>query len=465
MNLFIGIYISASTKLLKNFRFIYICNMEAFKRTLILPLVLLVAGTAFGQTINDHVTLSVDKFDGIYSKGEAVRIYAQADSAATYRLKLYVNGLAKSESQVEIGLEKSVIFNESYDGPIALMFEVKGMDSASKGNAMIGTIVAPEEFTPGFEEPRDLRKFWRKQFRRMRKSEPEVTLTKVPVTKPEYASNTLCYDLEISMPEGRPVRGYVAIPKGAEPGSLPIVIFAHAAGKIHNKWTLSDPDVTAALAHRGGGAIALDINAHGLLNGQPESYYKGFEDGELHDYSGRHVTSHEDFYFRTMFLRLERALDYACTSKYWDRKRVLVFGESQGGAQSAFLAGVDKRVGAAVMTVPAMMDMGGALKGRLSAWVKPLERDGLDSPARNIAPYYDGALLLKGCKASLFIEAGLIDVTCPPAGVFSGYNNAKGKKVMYTCPYRPHHEPNSKYHDGWMYIYEARNAFIDDYLK
>ena len=439
--------------------------MKAIKRLIVLPVILAFAGIACGQTINDHITLSVEKLDGVYSKGEPVKVFAQADSAATYRLKLYVNGLAKSESLVGIGLEKSLIFNESYNGPIALMFEVTGTDAASKGSSMIGAIVAPEGFKPGFDEPRDLRKFWKKEFRRMRQSEPEVTLTRVPVTNPEYDSNTLCYDLEISMPEGRPVRGYLAIPRGAQPGSLPIVIFAHAAGKIHNKWTLSDPDVTAALAHRGGGAIALDINAHGLLNGQPESYYKGFEDGELHDYSGRHITSHEDFYFRTMFLRLERALDYACTSKYWDRKRVLVFGESQGGAQSAFLAGVDKRVGAAVMTVPAMMDMGGALKGRLSAWVKPLERDGLDSPAKEIAPYYDGALLLKGCKASLFIEAGLIDVTCPPAGVFSGYNNAKGKKKIYTYPYRPHHEPNAKYHDGWMYIYEARNAFIDEYLK
>ena len=439
--------------------------MKDIKRLIVLPVILMVAGMACGQTINDHITLSIDNADGRYAKGESVRVYAQSDSTAAYRLRLYVNGLYKSESTVGIGTEKSVIFNESYDEPIALMFEVTGIGESSKGNAMIGTIVAPEEFTPGFEEPHDLRKFWRKQFRRMRRSEPVVTLTPVPVSNPEYASCTDCFDLEISMPEGRPVRGYIAFPKDAGKRTLPIVIFAHAAGKIHNKWTLSDPEVTAALAHRGGGAIALDINAHGLLNGQPESYYKGFEDGELHDYSGRHVTSHEEFYFRTMFLRLERALDYACTSPYWDRKRVLVFGESQGGAQSAFLAGVDKRVGAAVMTVPAMMDMGGALKGRLSAWVKPLERDGMDSPAKDIAPYYDGALLLKGCKARLFIEAGLIDVTCPPAGVFSGFNNAKGEKRIYTYPYRPHHEPNAKWHDGWMYIYEARNAFIDEYLE
>ena len=146
--------------------------MKDIKRLIVLPVILMVAGMACGQTINDHITLSIDKADGRYAKGESVRVYAQSDSTAAYRLRLYVNGLYKSESTVGIGTEKSVIFNESYNEPIALMFEVTGIGESSKGNAMIGTIVAPEEFTPGFEEPRDLRKFWRKQFRRMRRSEP-----------------------------------------------------------------------------------------------------------------------------------------------------------------------------------------------------------------------------------------------------------------------------------------------------
>ena len=439
--------------------------MNTYKRTIVSIVLAACSFASFAGGISDHVSLFIDKEDGRYAKGELLKVYAETDSTATYCMRLYINGIAKEESEVGIGKERSVIFSASYEEATAVMIEILGKSGESQGSTLIGAIVAPEEFTPGFDEPKDLRRFWRRQFRQMRKSKPMVTLTPVSTKDPSYSADTEVYDLEISMPEGRPVRGYIAFPKDADRKSLPIVIFAHAAGHVYNRWTLSDPDVTAALAHRGGGAIALDINAHGLLNGQPEEYYRGYDEGELKDYSGRHLTDHGSFYFRTMFLRLERALDYACTHELWDRRRVLVFGESQGGAQSAFLAGVDKRVGAAVMTVPAMMDMGGAMKGRLSAWVKPLERDGLDSPAKDIAPYYDGALLLKGCKAKLFIEAGLIDVTCPPAGVFSGYNGAVGDKRIYTCPYRPHHEPDARHHDDWMYIYYARNAFIDDYLK
>ncbi|MBP5716789.1 MAG: acetylxylan esterase, partial [Bacteroidales bacterium] len=66
--------------------------------------------------------------------------------------------------------------------------------------------------------------------------------------------------------------------------------------------------------------------------------------------------------------RAQRTLDYLCTLPEWDGERVLVMGSSQGGAQTAALAGMDPRVKVAVLTVPAMMDMGGKLAGRASGW-------------------------------------------------------------------------------------------------
>lgn len=66
-----------------------------------------------------------------------------------------------------------------------------------------------------------------------------------------------------------------------------------------------------------------------------------------------------------------------------------------------------------------------------------------------VAPCYDGAILQKGCKAELLVEAGLIDTTCLPAGVFSGYNNTAGKKQIHTDSYRPRGLPDSKYRKNW----------------
>ena len=49
------------------------------------------------------------------------------------------------------------------------------------------------------------------------------------------------------------------------------------------------------------------------------------------------------------------------------------------------------------------------------------------------------ALLLSMTKASLFIEGGLVDTTCPPSCVVAGYNNAATEdKTLVLFPYRPH---------------------------
>ena len=53
----------------------------------------------------------------------------------------------------------------------------------------------------------------------------------------DFHSETLeCKDLTVNMHEGRPVRGYLCMPKDALPQSLPIVIYAHSAGvnKVFN---------------------------------------------------------------------------------------------------------------------------------------------------------------------------------------------------------------------------------------
>ena len=62
----------------------------------------------------------------------------------------------------------------------------------------------------------------------------------------------------------------------------------------------------------------------------------------------------------------------------------------------------------------------------------------------------------------------MIDMTCPPASVFAAVNQAKGKKIIYPVPYRPHQSQalqrsNSKVWEET--VYKPREAFINDYLK
>ncbi len=162
-----------------------------------------------------------------------------------------------------------------------------------------------------------------------------------------------------------------------------------------------------------------------------------------------------------------RTLDFLTSQPEWDGKRILVIGESQGGGQALAAAGLDHRVTAVVATVPAMCDWGGTLVGRKGGWPDPFATTQYDRQTLlSVLPYFDNAHILKGSKATLVVEMGLIDVTCPAAGIFAALNEADGKKILYTDTYRGHHVSQPAYKEVWEKTVNApKNVFIEDYLK
>ena len=217
------------------------------------------------------------------------------------------------------------------------------------------------------------------------------------------------------------------------------------------------------------GCIALDINAHGFLNDQPQSYYDDLNAGELKDYSTREFTSEEDYCFHNMYLRDVRALDYAVTLPCWDGKRIMVRGESQGGGQSLALSGIDRRVTHCCATVPAITDTGGCLDGRKCGW--PSSTNNKFAPTnlgQFMMAYHDGAILVSLFKGKLWMEAGNIDMTCDPAAVSAGFNNAgavASKEIRY-YPWRSHTRMDPRNNKDWhQKVENDRNAFIDAFFK
>ena len=170
-----------------------------------------------------------------------------------------------------------------------------------------------------------------------------------------------------------------------------------------------------------------------------------------------------------MYLRLVRALDYLCTLKEWDGKRVLVMGESQGGGQALALAGLDSRVDAVVAIVPALTDLGGAIDGlRRCGWPynkRPMVP--ISPRAAEILPYFDAALHMKYFTGRLYVEAGLVDMTCNPACITAGYNNCQtSSRTIDYFPYRPHNGIAECYKKEWeTQVLANRVKFIKDYLK
>lgn len=414
--------------------------------------------------------LEINSTNGIYKIGDTLKVWATIFPDCNDILEFAVEERQTeiiSLREVSLTEGKHLIYEEVCTNAVQYVFMlgIPGGKAGSKNTSIVGAMVAPEQCKPGFSTPDDLQEFWNKEIAKMRETPLEVKITPAPQGKKDQ-SDFECFDVEISMHEGNPVRGYLVYPYDAVEKSLPIVIRTHSAG-VKGKWCRSSIDKTIDDALLGSGAIAFDINAHGMLNGQPQEYYDDLDAGELYKYASREFTSHEDFYFRLMYLRLVRALDYLVTLPQWEGKRVAIYGESQGGAQAAALAGIDSRITAALLRVPAFIDTGAPLEGRRRTWPPAYSLNAEEH--RDILPYYDGACLLTLTKAKLFFEAGLVDYTCPAACITAGYNVAgsEDKTIVY-FPYRTHTtgKMDKRFGQRWKNeVMKPRDQWLDDYLK
>lgn len=410
--------------------------------------------------------LEINSTTGVYAIGDSIKVWADVfpGCAPSLEFKIEKNMLNDiSKKEVSLTEGRHLLYADvcSETAHYVFMLGLPEGKPQTEKTSVVGAIVNPEGFKAGYPVPEDLREFWDEQIAKMREMKLKASVKEIPAE-----DGYVCFDIEIPMPEGNPARAYLAYPKDAPKKSLPIVIRTHSAG-VKGKWCQCSVANTIKDAQRGNGAIALDINAHGMLNGQPQEYYDKLWEGELNRYYTRDFTGHEDFYFRLMYLRMVRALDYLVTLPQWDGERVAVYGGSQGGAQAAALAGIDKRVTIAMLSVPAFMDVGGKLDNRAGSWPKTYSR----TPEKygKYLTYYDGASLLTLTKAKLYFEAGLVDYTCPPACVATGYYNAASddKTIVY-FPYRPHtaSRMEKEFYKIWQKeIRDPREAWFNAYLK
>jgi cephalosporin-C deacetylase-like acetyl esterase len=221
------------------------------------------------------------------------------------------------------------------------------------------------------------------------------------------------------------VSGYYARPAAAKPRSLPIILTVHGAG-------VTSSSLGGAAGWAKDGALAMDLNAHGLPNGREKGFYDGLAAGELKDYRRAGRESRDTVYFLGMYLRLIRAIDFLTAQPEWDGRTVVVFGSSQGGAQAIAAAGLDPRVSFFVAGVPAGCDHTGALVGRIAGWPKFIETKEQPNPAVVTAVrYYDGVNFAARAKAPGFFTVGFIDTTCPPTSVYAAYNALQSTKEIF----------------------------------
>jgi len=433
--------------------------MKKILITLALALSAIVA-LAATDPYNEAIDLKITKWNGQYALGENIVVTMEIDSTlAGQKLRMTVLENRKEVVNKVIEAKNGVIFDKAYNESMSVVVKVAPASGKPLATS-IGAVAGYEGFRPGADCPKDFMKFWEKQKKQLRKLPIKAEIDTVK-SNPKLQKGYMCVGFELNMPDSLKAIGYMVKPENAAPKSLPIVLHLHGAGV---RTAYSTIGTAQTYAKKGNGCIGIDLNALGLKNDMPKEFYIDLEKGSLKGYSTRPIVDHKSFLFRNMFLRLVRTLDYFTQDPAWDG-RILVYGSSQGGAQSAAAACLDQRVGAAVLIVPAAHDMLGSKAGHGNSWMVKNMKEGTYN--EDVIPYYDGANFLRFYKGKLYVEAGLIDLTCPAPNVISAYNVAASPdKNLYTYPYRPHNEPGGKYRKVWQdNILSAREAFMAEYLK
>lgn len=297
---------------------------------------------------------------------------------------------------------------------------VVGAGGSATGSASVG--FSPHLIQISRPAPDDFDEFWETKKAELAAIPPVAQLTPV-------ASGVVgveAFDVRVDS-LGVSVSGYLARPTNAEPGTLPAIVMLHGAG-------VSSARMTAVTGWASDGALALDINAHGIPNGHPGSYYTQLAANELLDYRTWGRESRDEFYFLGMFLRVIRAIDFITSQPEWDGKTLVLYGTSQGGAQALAGAGLDERVTFFAAGVPAMADFGGMVKDRPMRWDLRTMNPAQAERIRETLQYFDTAQFAARTKADGFFTAAFLDNTVFASTVYAAHNAVSGSVGIFNDP-------------------------------
>lgn len=314
---------------------------------------------------------------------------------------------------------------------------IKGINT-SRWNKYIffdgGACVEPEKLQ-GLPEPKDFDKYWKKQKELL----ASVPLKILEMKEVKGNNRVKAYDVKIACAGKMPVSGYLVMPRNAKAKSLPAEVSFRAYGVLSAIKNLS----------AGVNKIYFQVNAHGIENGKPKEYYTKLSKTTLKRYAFNLTenSNPDTCYFRGMFLRAMRALEFVKSLPEWNGKDLRASGGSQAGLQALAATGLDPDVTDCYAWSPWCCDFGRTeLKRLVGNWYVKY------TPTLN---YFDPINLIKRAnpKCKLFIIANLGDYVCPPSGVWIVYNNFPGLKKMevrqgcehgYTMKNYPKFNLNSK---------------------
>ncbi|MGA2618841.1 MAG: acetylxylan esterase [Thermoguttaceae bacterium] len=241
-------------------------------------------------------------------------------------------------------------------------------------------------------------------------------------------------------PDGGRVYAWLAKPKGA--GPFPAMLVLPGAGFTARP---------RPLEHARHGYLAIDVQIHGQDVDLPKyptlpGYYDGFQ-----------FEPPEAYYYYNVHLRVVQVVNYLASRPDVDARRIVAVGGSQGGRLSIVVAGLDRRIAAAVAAIANSpnyphLHWVARCNGLDKPWDYPLDpklkdrikSDGMDlagqppavtDPDGRCFAYYDPMNFAPDIRCPVLMNAGMIDPASPPFSVWAVYNRlASRHKALIPQP-------------------------------
>ncbi len=380
------------------------------------------------------IVIETDRAIPVYAPGQAIRWDVRAtngalpaDIALKYAIKR--GGMTVTR---EGGLELTngaAVIETSLAEPGTLLLEVSASGGATqkKVRALGAAVVEPARILPSAPRPDDFDEFWAAKLKELAAIPANPRLEALPANKP----GVQYWHIQMDNIKGSTIQGQLARPEAG--AKFPAMLILQWAGvyPLQQAWAT---DKAAA------GWLVLNINAHDLPIDRPAAFYEGQSKGPLADYTGIGNDNRETSYFLRMYLSCYRAAEYLVGRPDWDGKVLVATGNSQGGMQTLMIAGLHPRITAAIAGVPAGCDMTGPKVGRSPGWPMWYWKTEGKEAAKVIEAgrYFDVVNFASRVRCPVLAGIGMVDETCPPAGIMAAMHEMKGAKEMVLLPHGSH---------------------------
>ena len=329
----------------------------------------------------------------------------------------------------------------------------EGKDPVSM-DEVAGAGFDPEKIEPGLPMPEDFNEFWERGRKEVREIPIDAQMRKLD----EFSNDKHdFYAVSFATINDQRVYGFLGIPKTGEAPYPTLVNIAYAGAGVGPDIWRTDPGFVTFTMNVFPYEVSTDNEAKGKA-------YDDYNKSLGCNYFEYNMSDRDKYFYRAPILGIDRAVDWLAEQDFVDPERIGYHGTSQGGGMGLALTSMNKHISRAMISVPAMCDHAGLLKGRNSGWPQLVDSWRIrNNPeqvekTREALRYYDAANFARSIEIPITFTVGFRDVTCCPSSVFAAYNVVPSTSKQIRCGTKVWHTNDTNYNPAFNELADALKA-------